>query len=47
MTEAFIAHPKRNLSLATKILIGLGLGVLAGLFFGELTAPCPSLTCPA
>lgn len=32
-------HPSRKLSLASKILIGLGLGVLTGLFFGELTSP--------
>ena len=32
-------HPGRKLSLASKILIGLGLGVLTGLFFGELTSP--------
>ncbi len=32
-------QPSQKLSLATKILIGLGLGVLTGLFFGELTSP--------
>jgi len=37
-TESFHL-PSRRLSLASKILIGLGLGVLTGLFFGELTAP--------
>ena len=39
MTEEAAPSPGRKLSLATKILIGLGLGVLTGLFFGELTAP--------
>ena len=39
MTETAAPSPGRKLSLATKILIGLGLGVLTGLFFGELTAP--------
>ncbi|MDX2499234.1 MAG: cation:dicarboxylase symporter family transporter, partial [Deltaproteobacteria bacterium] len=39
MNEASHSNSDRKLSLATKILIGLGLGVLAGLFFGELTSP--------
>jgi Na+/H+-dicarboxylate symporter len=32
-------HPSRKLSLASRILIGLGLGVLTGLFWGELMSP--------
>ena len=39
MSPKTLANPNRKLSLATKILIGLGLGVLMGLFFGELTSP--------
>ena len=39
MTEASNSNQGRKLSLANKILIGLGLGVLTGLFFGELTSP--------
>jgi Na+/H+-dicarboxylate symporter len=44
MTDALMTVPSnpnsgRKLSLASKILIGLGLGVLTGLFFGELTSP--------
>ena len=39
MTETPIPNPGSKLSLASKILIGLGLGVLTGLFFGELTSP--------
>ncbi len=37
MTENQVKQPR--ISLATKILIGLALGVVAGLFFGELVAP--------
>ena len=39
MTEASNSTKGRKLSLASKILIGLGLGVLTGLFLGELTSP--------
>ena len=39
MTAAVNPAEGRKLSLATKILMGLGLGVLTGLFFGELTSP--------
>ena len=38
MTEASNSTKGRKLSLASKILMGLGLGVLTGLFFGELTS---------
>ena len=38
MTEASNSNQDRKLSLATKILIGLGLGVLTGLLLGELTS---------
>ena len=31
--------PKRRLSLATQVVIALALGLVAGLFFGELAAP--------
>ena len=44
MTEASPPKPSRKLTLATKILIGLGLGILTGLFFGELTAPLQILS---
>jgi Na+/H+-dicarboxylate symporter len=31
-------RPRRRLGIATQVLIGLGLGVLVGLFFGEAVA---------
>ena len=38
-TEAAGDLPKKKLDMPGKILIGLGLGILTGLFFGELAAP--------
>ena len=39
MSNSTDTKPKKTLDMPGKIMIGLGLGILLGLFLGELAAP--------